>query len=392
MPSKKPTQRRRANGEGSIWWDANRQRYVGQISVRDDATGKPKRRTVFARTQDELQRRLTALRASADATIDRPDHLTVARFLAHWVHEVLPISGKRPNTIRNYSEVVRLYINPSIGNLELADMKPRHVDSMTARLQGLGYAPSTVAKARKTLGFALKIAVRDGLVDRNVAAQSEAVAVPRQSRSTLTPDEAGRLIATAKAQGHGALVAVMLGLGLRRQEVLGLRWCEVDFDAGTLTVNGVIARGVDGGQEFSEITKTSSSRRRLHLPAAVTGLLRQHRVDQARQKIACVGTWGRDWPHDDFVFTTSVGTPLDLMKATRLITALAADAGLGRWTPHGLRHSAASILLAEGVQLKEISETLGHSSILVTADIYTHLMEPARRSVADAMQAAIFGG
>lgn len=386
------TQRRRSNGEGSIWWDDRRQRYVGQITVRDDS-GATRRRTVVATTQAELAKRLEQLRTNAAAGVTAvATEQTVAQFLAHWRTNVLPLEDLRPNTIRSYGETIRLYINPYVGAVPLATLQPRHVEHMMRSLVAKGYSGSVVSKARKILARALRVALRDQLVTRNVAALVDGVSVPRSKGKTLDPAQAAALLRTADAEGHFALVAVMVGLGLRRQEALGLRWAEIDLDSDhpTLTVNGVIARNLDGVNEFSELTKTSSSRRRLHLPDAIVTALRKHRRAQHRQRIACVGTWARDWPHDDFVFTTTIGTPLDLMRVTRLITRLAADAGLGHWSPHDLRHSAASLLMASGVSLKEVSDTLGHSSIRVTADVYGHLMEPARRAAAEAMQAAIF--
>jgi integrase len=216
--------------------------------------------------------------------------------------------------------------------------------------------------------------------------------VPRSEQETLTTAQAGKLLRVAKEAGYGTLVTVLLGMGLRRGEALGLRWrdIELDLDRPTLTINGVIAEDINGRPFWSPMPKTASSRRRLHLPRAVADSLTHHRARQARDQIACPGRWGRDWPYDDFVFTTALGTPLDPDRVTKLIIALAAEAELGHWTPHDLRHSAASLLLAQGVPLKEISETLGHSSIRVTADLYAHLMEPARIAVAEAMQAAIF--
>jgi integrase len=389
MPS---TQRRRSNGEGSTWWDDRRQRYVGQISVRDE-TGAMKRRTVVATTQAELAKRLDQLRAhiATDAITATATNLTVAQFLHRWTADVIPLEGLRPNTVTSYRDTVARYINPYVGHVPLATLAPRHVEHMMRSLVDKGYSGSVVSKSRKILARALRVALRDQLVTRNVAALVDGIPVPRSKGKTLTPDEAAALLRAAEADGCYAIVAILVGMGLRRGELLGLRWCEVDLEAGTLTVNGVIARGLEGLPEFSELTKTSSSRRRLHLPDAIAAALAKHKRAQHRQRVAAKGTWARDWPHDDFVFTTNVGTPYDLMYVTRLVTRVAAEAGLGHWSPHDLRHSAASILLAmPGANLKEISEMLGHSSIRVTADIYAHVMEPARRSTAEAMQAAIF--
>jgi len=392
MPRRPPTkQRRRANGEGTQWWDDKRQRYMGQITVYD-ADGSPQRRTVSARTQDELGDRLEQLRRSAAATIDNPTNLTVSRFLTYWLDDVLPTENKAPGTERNYRDMCRLYIDPHIGRIELAELSPADVTRMMAALRRSGKSPTTISKARKVLARALKLALRDGLVIRNVATLVDGVKVPRSEQETLTPAQAAKLLRVAKEAGYGTLVTVLLGMGLRRGEALGLRWRDVDLESGhpTLTINGVIAADINGRPFWRPMAKTISSRRRLHLPRAVSDSLAHHRGRQARDRIACVGHWGRDWPYDDFVFTSSVGTPIDPNRVTKLIIALAAEADLGHWTPHDLRHSAASLLIAQGVPLKEISESLGHSSIRVTADVYGHLMEPARIAVAEAMQAAIF--
>lgn len=389
--SAKP-KRKRANGTGSIWWDDKRQRYMGQITVYDVA-GTVRRRTVSARTQAELDTRLRRLQNATDATVDAPANWTVSGFLTYWLDEVLPLENKAPRTVRSYQEVCRYYIDPHLGRIELAELTPVHVRKMMAALTAKGYAPSTVSRARKTLSRALRTALRDELVTRNVAQLVDGVSIPRSEKGTLTPEQAAVLLEVAEAEGHGTLVGIMLGLGLRRQETLGLLWRDLDLDAThpTLTVSGVIAQDVDRRPFWSAKAKTAASRRRLHLPASLVASLRRHRATQSRDRLACVGPWARDWPHDDFVFTTSVGTPLDLDNTTKLVIRLAEQAGIGHWTPHGLRHSAASILMAQdGVDLKQVSDTLGHSSIRVTADVYGHQMEPSRRDVAEAMEKAIF--
>jgi integrase len=393
MPRKPPVrkQRRRANGEGSTWWDPKRRRYMGQITVYDQV-GNMKRRTVSAPTQDELATKLDQLKRSASSSVDNPTNLTVSRFLTYWLDDVLPIENKAPSTERGYRDVCRLYIDPHIGRIELARLTPADVTRMMAALQRQGMGPVTVAKSRKVLARALKVAVRDGLVMRNPATLVDGVQVPRGEQQVLTVDQAAQLLKAADSAGYGTLVTVMLGLGLRRGEVLGLRWRDIDLDADrpTLTVVGVIGDDIHGKQTWRPRPKTASSRRNLHLPQAVADSLRAHHRLQARDQLSCPEPWGRDWPHRDFVFTTAVGTPLDADRVTKTVIAIAAAAGLGHWTPHDLRHSAASLLIAQGVTLKEVSEALGHSSIRVTADIYGHLYEPARVAVADAMQAAIF--
>jgi integrase len=225
--------------------------------------------------------------------------------------------------------------------------------------------------------------VVDELVPRNVAALVGPITPDRPKRGTLTLDQSRQLLAAADAAGEGALVAVMLGLGLRRGEALGLRWSDVDLEAGRLTVAGAWAVG--DGTAYWEAAKADSERT-VHLPDAITRRLRTQRANQKLQRVCA----GPRWHAGDWVFTGPSGQPRNPGGVTEKVKAIAAEAGLGHWTPHGLRHSAASILLAMKVPLKVVSELLGHSSIRVTGDIYSHVMEPARAEAADAMQAAIF--
>ena len=235
-----------------------------------------------ARTQDELDTRLRRLRNAADTTVDNPTNLTVSSFLTYWLDDVLPLERKAPATEHSYREVCRLYIDPHIGRIELTELTPMHIRRMMTALADKGYAPSTVARSRKTLSRALRTAVRDGLVVRNVAQLVDGVAIPRSDKQTLTPEQAARLLEVADEQGHGTLIAVLLGLGLRRGEALGLRWRDIDLDAATLTVNGGIAKDLQARPFWSPMPKTATSRRRLHLPEAVTASLRRHKTAQAR--------------------------------------------------------------------------------------------------------------
>ena len=373
--------KRRANGAGSIWWDDKRQRYMGQITVYDGS--KPRRRTVSARTQAELDTRLHELRTATTVDPRLPTTPTVTRFMTYWLEDVLPLEGKKPSTVNNYADLVRLYIDPTIGRIPVTELQPADVRRMLAAIARQGLSPNTQRLARSVLRRALRTAEIDGLVTRNVAALVDGVRVPQPKRGTLTPDEARRLLEVADTAGEEALVAVMLGLGLRRGEALGLRWTDVrlDLTRPSLTVAGALAVDGRGGVDWHDAK--ANSERTVYLPDQLVDILRRHKARQAGDDMAR-GT------RSTFVFTNTVGNPRDPDKVTRTVIALADQAGLGHWTPHGLRHSAASILLAAGVPLKTISEMLGHSSIRVTADVYGHLLEPARMEAADAMQAAIF--
>ena len=376
--------RRRANGMGSVWWDDNRQRYMGQVSV-TGPDGRRRRKTVVATTQEEVHARLDHLRASVIASGGTRAFITVSGFMTYWLDDVLPLTGVRPGTARAYAQHTRLYIDPAIGRIALDALTVAHVRQMLIGMYRRGLSAGTCKLARATLRRALNVAVVDQLVSRNVAALAEAMPGDTPRKGTLDLEQARHLIATADTAGEGPIIAVMLGLGLRRGELLGLRWADITLDGPRpkLTVAGAWAVG--DGTPYWERAKAGSERT-LHLPTELVERFRTQRAVQAGQRLRA----GSRWHDEGWVFTGPRGRPRDAGAVTAKVTEIAKDAGLGHWTPHGLRHSAASILIAVGVPLKTISEMLGHSSIRMTADIYGHLMEPAKADAADAMQQAIF--
>lgn len=250
------------------------------------------------------------------------------------------------------------------------------------------------------LSRALAYAERNDLVRRNAAKLSEPPAgVNHRLDDTLTLDEARALIAAAKGDPNMPLkgdalrsqqqletvVTVALTLGLRKGELLGLRWRHVDLDAGTLTVATTLQ--YRRGQGLVESTpKTARSARTVALPQTCVRALEQHRRRQAAARLAA----GAAWVDEDYVFTTSVGTPIDPQNLLRSFQRLCETAGIGRRRFHALRHSAATLMLAQGVPLAVISNVLGHSGIAITADVYARVGAELHQQAADAMD-AVFG-
>jgi len=198
-------------------------------------------------------------------------------------------------------------------------------------------------------------------------------------------------------QGHRleACFLLMLGTGLRRGEALGLRWIDVDLDNAVRTVRSQLRRKVGrvnpgtGGREGAGLVlvapKTERSKRQVDLPIFVVAALKGHKARQAEERLHLGAAW-RDTGH---VFTTSIGTPCDPRNTSREFAMVARRAGLGAWHVHELRHSAASLMLAQGQAIEVVSAVLGHSSIRMTADIYGHIARSQRQAAASAMDAAL---
>jgi integrase len=389
---KKP---RRANGEGSIYETADG-RLRGAIAW-TDAHGDRQRRVVSGRTRKEIRKELSKIRDELDKGIAPAPTGTVNTFLTDWL--VASRQRIRAATWRQYESTTRRYLIPPLGRLDLAKMTPADVEHMTAALIESGRSARTAALARAVLRRALADAERDGRVHRNVAALARPPRVPSRSleagRDYLTTPQLRRLLAAAKIHPLGPLVTVAASTGLRQGELLGLFWPDIDLEARTLTVSRSLARAwqrADGelvqGWDFAE-PKTARSRRTINLPAAAIAALERQEALQTAAK-ARMGTAWQD--ARGLVFTDAAGRPLRGHDVNHAFHRLLETAKLPSIAFHGLRHSAATALLAAGVPLKVVSESLGHSTITVTADRYAGVVAAQRREAADAMDRALSGG
>ena len=374
---------KRLKGEGSVT-----QRRDGRWMARLDLgwqNGRRVRKCFYGATAQEAQEKL--LKARADLAQGLPvavERQTVGQFLAHWLDTVRP--SLAPRTFEHYEMVLRLHVVPDLGPLRLDKLSPQHVQALLARKAAAGLSTQSVRHVRTVLRIALNQALKWGLVARNAAALAVAPKLVRKQFRSLTPEQARQLLDAAKGDRFEAIFTVALSLGLRLGEIIGLRWQDVDLNAGTLTVNQTIYR-VRGKGVIAAAPKTERSRRTLHLPESVVSALRSHRARQLQERLAA----GRDWKDTGLVFTSRIGTPVDQRNLFRAFKALLAKAGLPDVRFHDLRHSAASLLLAQGVPMRAVMELLGHSSISTTADIYSHVMPAMMREVADKMD-AILGG
>lgn len=329
-------------------------------------------------TKTEARRRMEEAKARALSGLPiGTGNMTVSQYLEVWLSQLKGTVAER--TEESYVHAVRAYLVPRIGQHRLTKLSPSHVTRFLAQMEEQGYAANTRRIARSTLRRALRIAEREGLVARNVAALAPGPKLEKKQGRTLTPEDARTFLRAARQDRLEAAWVTMLACGLRRSEMLGLSWDDVDLEAGTLTVRRSLVR-VNGRLVLGP-TKTSGARRTLFIPLELLDVLRRHRAKQASERLAA----GESWNDSGLVVTSEIGTPYDPDNFRRKLSALTIRAGIGHWSTHELRHSAASLMLANDVGLKVVSETLGHSSIRITADVYSHLLAPARKEAAEAM-------
>jgi integrase len=352
---------KRANGSGSIRQN-ERGKYEVRVVVLSDK-GKKVRRKVTGRTQAEAWARAEALRA-------RPvgDDPTVELWLTTWISDRVPGSDLSRRTVESYTYMVRAHIVPALGGLKLSQLRPTDVEQMMGNMKDQGLSPWTIRQARAVLRRALTIAERDELVSRNVAKLVDGPRIGDRKRQTLTPEQFRSLVEAVDTNTVGVLTVFLASTGLRIGEALGLEWQHVDLSAGTLTVLQAAKKDVKG-RVYIDRPKTPGSKRTIHLSKFLVTRLREAAPSGGR-----------------FVFARDPEgfEPLRLDTAGRSVKRHTTKVLGEAFTPHGLRHSAASLMLAEGVPLKTVSETLGHASISTTADIYGHLLAPARAEAASA--------
>lgn len=368
---------RRANGEGSIYKRADG-RWCASITL-----PKGRRKHFLGKDREEVAKQLTAAKKSRDdgvpAIVERQ---SVRQFMQSWLEAARP--SLRERTWIRYEQYVRLQINPSVGNVALTKLSPQHLQKLYAERLAAGSSPTTVHHLHATIHRALRQAVRWNLVVRSVA---DLVDPPRDAHfeiTTLSPAQARTLLATADGNRLEALFVLALTTGMRQGELLGLRWRDVDFDRGSLQVRGSLQRL--GGALVVTSPKTDRSQRQVTLaPIAVTAL-RRHRALQAQERLRL----GAAWQGDDLVFTNEIGRPIDSAALARLaFRPLLQRAGLPQMRFHDLRHSAATLLLQEGVHPKIVSEMLGHTRIGTTLDLYSHVTPTMQQQATAAMEAIL---
>lgn len=369
--------RKRGQGEGSIY---KRQdgRWTAAVNL-GYQEGKLRRKYVYGKTRAEVAEKLTAaLRDQQQGVPIATERQTVTQFLDRWLEDCVKPSV-RPKTFTSYSQLVRIHIKPELGHIQLFKLSPQQVQGFLNDRLKKELSPRTVQYIRAVLRKALGQALRWGLVVRNVATLVDSPRVERAEIKLMLSNEAQRFLECVQGDRLEALFSVALAMGLRQGEALGLRWQDIDWDAGVLRVRFALQR-VNRRLELSEL-KTKSSRRDLPLIDSVLNSLRAHRTRQLQEKLLA----GSNWQDSGFVFTTSIGTPLDARNVIRKYHALLKKAELPQHRFHDLRHSCASLLLAQGVPLKTVSDILGHSQISITADYYAHIAPEMRREALNVM-------
>jgi integrase len=369
---------RRGNGEGSISrrkdgrWEA---KYTAHT-----AEG-PKRRALYGKTRKEAADKLAkALADRASGYTFDTENMSVGEYLDRWLEDS-DRGSVRTSTYERHEQIVRLHLKPALGRLKLSKLNPAHLQGLYRDKLDSRLSPATVQKIHAVLHKALAQALKWNMIPRNAA---DAVTAPRpapEEMHPLPPDEARKLMEAARGDKLEALYVLAVHTGMRQGELLALRWEDVDLNEGVIRIRHTLARS--RGRIALGEPKTKGSRRPVHLTGAAVQALKAH-LEQQLEDIERLGDLYRD---HGLVFTSGVGTlinPTNLRR--RSFAPLLERARLPQIRFHDLRHTCATLLLCRNVHPKHVQKLLGHATVAITLDTYSHIIPGMGNHTALAME------
>ncbi len=377
--------KRRGSGEGTISYRKKEERYEGKYTVQTSSG--PKRKTIYGKTYTEARAKLAKAIGERDAgLIFDAEDLTVAEYLNKWLKGPAR-KNVRSSTYARYEQLSRKHLIPALGRMKLKKLSAIHLEGLYEAKLEEGLAPRTVNYIHVTMSKALRYAVGKDLIRQNVASLAEAPQPKSPEMRTLNRKQVGDFLEAARGDRLEALYVLALATGMRRSELLGLKWEDVDLQARIVLVRRGLTISPNGGIEIDD-PKRFDSKRRLEISSEVAATLKEHRKRQAEERIAAAsGAW-RD---EGFVFTTHSG---GYLHPNTLYTAyfkpMRDKAGVPPIHFHDLRHTYATLALLNGIPVKVVSEVLGHRDIATTLRTYAHVLPGMQAEAARTMDAVLF--
>lgn len=362
--------KRRGNNEGSIYQRTNG-RWVAQVRIDNKRIAKS-----FG-TQKECRAWIKQKVVQIESGLHwEATKLTVEEYLNQWL---IQIEGTvKPKTHSQYAYIVHDYLAPILGKTKLSDLQPYHITQVYNDLKSNGHSQRNIQLVHSVLRRSLVMAVKQGLIGRN---PTKAIATPKviqKEMQVLDDNQVRQLLIAAQGNRYEALYYLAVTTGLRKGELLGLKWEDINWASNTVQVRRQLQRSKGGGWVFSS-PKTRAGRRIVQLGSETMGLLAAHRKRQDRERD------NPDWQDHDMVFPSKVGTPTGQSNLHKFFKRLLIKAGLPDIRFHDLRHTAATLMLMNGIPLIVVSRRLGHSKPSVTLDIYGHYLPGMQEKAANLM-------
>ncbi len=396
MAKKKGAGRRAVRTRGSIE-KIGENKYRIRIYLNLDKNGKQQyHREMVYGSEAQANQRLTEICASIDdGTYIIPSKITVKEFFERWLTDYA--ASKRPKTLENHKNMIK-YILPEIGNIQLQKLKPYHIDALYTKLLQSGrrirvhskdeknqntlpptLSPTTVNSVHRTLHAALETAVNWELIARNPASRVKAPSPQKRKMSIWTDKQCAQFLAYVAGHRLYALYALVTATGLRRSEAAGLRWSDIDFEAGTINIQQIVVM-VEGKPKIQAMPKTEASEDVMPIGQALVKILHKHKMAQQKER------WGMKDMYEDhnLVFCQENGKPLWVGNlGTRDFHLLCKKAKVPQIRFHDLRHTYATHLFGLGYSVPDVQKRLRHTRASTTVDMYGHSRPETQQKIAD---------
>ncbi|WGX76514.1 site-specific integrase [Paraclostridium bifermentans] len=383
---------KRANGEGSI------NKYIvnginkgwrASISSGRDENGKLIRKQFYGKTQKEVKEKLEEYKKQLSlGSLPSDDKLTLEQWYYTWLFDYR-IKDLKPKSFEKYEGIYRNYIKDTqLGRLKLKDLRATHLQKYYNDLMDNNKKPTSTIKSLNTrLKPCLAEAEKQGYIQKNYC---KLVTLPKDNTTreikVLTPEQQKNFISALVGHELEMLFLTALSTGLRLGEILGLKWSDIDFNIGTLTVNRTLQRVTEidrnGNREskvIEQLPKTKNSIRTIPIPKNILVKLKNHKIQQSKNKLQI----GELYSNNDYVFCDKLGYPLDDKRPNRNLKSILTKLGIEPLKFHGLRHTYATRLFEANVPPKTVQVLMGHYDISITMDIYTHVMENTKIEAVD---------
>lgn len=391
--------KKRANGEGSVWQRPNGT-WVAQVSFTDPLTGKPDRKSVSGKTKQEVLKKKRELETAKDINrLVSNDKITLGQWIDRWL-EVYKKPALKYSTWFSYKQLADLHIKPALGKRQLDRLRSNEIQDFYNRLsesgridmgkqtkgKPKGLSPRTVRLCHVVINGALKQAAKEGLIMWNPA---DATDPPRQVKVEVKPLTTEEVMHFLDAiQDHEIYPAIItdLGTGLRRGELLALTWPDINLEEKTAIIRRSLLQ-VGKKVYLQDDVKTKASKATVTLPDEVVRVLRQVKIDQAKNKLLL----GEAYQDNSLVFCKADGTAYRPDYIYHTYKDLLKAHGLPDVSFHAMRHTFCTMLLEHGEELSTVSKLARHSSISITADTYGHLTQPMRDKAASKLDGILSG-
>jgi integrase len=384
--------KKRAAREGTIYRRKDG-RWTAQLTVGKKADGTPDRATYYGKTQREVQDKLSEARAEMQkGAFVRPSDITVGEWLVEWLNDYKK-SKLQPSTWASYEIQVRCHIVPEIGQIKLQELRPDHIQRVYNKKLKEGLSPRSVRYIHQVLHGALKQAMKNNYVYRNVSEATDLPPLEPIPIHPLSQDEIQRLMDAISGSPVSLPFSISVTGGIRRGELLGQTWSALDLDNGIWRVEQQLVRIRNEDPEATTKTrlvlkdpKTKTSVREVTLPDEIVEKLRQHKEEQEQQKRLL----GPAYHDHDLVFCAGNGNPIDPRNFVKRFERALKMAALPHHRFHDLRHSFATFLLERGVNPKVVADLLGHKKVSTTLDMYSHVSRDVKREATSGLHAMLW--